>query len=381
MLMFPMPVLAQSASPTQAAHDDGKSFGAATNPTVQGSVNNGNVNNAPDYNGTSLPQSQYSTGTMYDAATAAAQNDQAAQVIGTSFPKRSTQPVSKSDSFLNTYWGVAANPQSVMPAYSGQYGDCITQPGGQGAPTTQMETCDQYSTLVNNTCTDTRDVEVQANPIYNCTVDSPTQPETCTVSHDVTTQTDDTYTCTATGPTQQQTCSIGRDVEVQQNKTYQCDKTRNSVDEECDNVFTETCVQTGFCVNPLATNAVTFSGGLCAAGMTIPASYTSSQGTLTLTNSSNESMSVWLTPNGVSGSGKIDCASIAAKGQEDITSCVTGAQATWASKGYSYSGIGVVMTGLQGTAAACGNGTNALNLGTSCCTQAGGTWSNTCSLH
>ena len=392
LLMAPLSALAQSASPTQAAHDDGKAFGAATNPTVQGSVNNGNVGNAPDYNGTSLPQSSYSDGNMYDAATAAAQNDQAAQVIGTSFPSRSTQPVSKSDSFLNTYWGVAANPNSVLPSFSGQYGDCITQPGGQGPPTTQMETCDQYSTLVNNTCTNTRDVEVQANPIYNCTVDSPTQPEACTVSHDVTTQTDDTYTCTATGPTQQQTCSIGRDVEVQQNNTYQCDRTRINVDEECDNDLTPTCTQTGICQSPLVTNGFSYVSGSgvydCVASLDLPLTYTSGE-SLTLSNPTPLPMTVQIfqTTNANHGVLTYDCPTgMSPNSTYDITSCMTSAVAYFTSKGFPNSSTHQVsITAFDNTgsfpASSCQNLNETLATPVSCCTQAGGTWSNTCSLH
>ncbi|MDG3444544.1 hypothetical protein [Nitrospirillum amazonense] len=212
----------------------GQDFGQSMTGTAAGMVTNSTAGNVPNSGGDTSAQQAYTTGNMYDSATAAAQTDEAAQLIGTSFPERSKQPVSPDDAFLSTYWGIQSSPGSVLPTFSGQYGDCSTAAGGQAPASPQTTTCDDSVTLVDNYCTKTRDVEVAAYPVYACTVSSPTLPQQCRVVRNVQVAQNDEYSCTHSGLKSPTTCVVGVDVEVQANREYGCDKKRDYVSKTCD---------------------------------------------------------------------------------------------------------------------------------------------------
>jgi len=295
-------VMLPAAGQQPTARQDGKAFGGATSNLPGNALSQPDAaGTVPGYGGTDLSEKTYIHGNMYDAGVVDATNDEAAQLLKDSFQGRPSVPVGRDDPWMDNYWTVQNDPRSVVPDFTGQYGDCTSAPGGTSPPTDRIRACDEYTKIEGRSCNDTqivevdqdqtyrcqrtnerrpeecpmtRDVQVDQDPVYDCTVSSATAPQSCTMTRDVgvdsdpiyrcnvlsttrpeecrvtrqvATDADYIYSCAKSGEKSPSSCTIGRQIDVRADYTYSCKRTRDYQTKTCDVYYTAQCTSIGQC--------------------------------------------------------------------------------------------------------------------------------------
>jgi len=149
----------------------------------------------PSYTTSSPPETQYSSGNMFDAATLEAVDNEASQFIKNSYDKRPDFDIDKSTSPIFTKAKtIIDDPQAVIDNLVGRYGDCKQQ-GGDPLFSDDIRTCDEY-------------IEIS-----------------------------------------EQSCSVGRIIEVDKDYKYKCSSKRNYTTHTCDRTLTLSCQSQGTCAS------------------------------------------------------------------------------------------------------------------------------------
>ncbi len=122
---------------------------------------------------------------------------------------------------------VLGHPQAIgglNDMLSATYEDCPATPlpSSDELPSSTSEYCDEYYLAFEHQCNRERQIEVDANYVYDCTK--------------------------GTGK-RVQDCVIGREIIVDANHTYKCNQASDRVIQQCVETLNLTCLNEGYCVN------------------------------------------------------------------------------------------------------------------------------------
>lgn len=153
----------------ESAREIGKETLGKVQESTKRDIVDTEVGKAINFQGTNLPETQYSHGNMYDAAKqkAADKDNLEAQITEKAFLRQKEYPITHKDSFLDKAKFASKNPEVYVDWLRGKYADC-KQEGGEEILAKDIKVCDEYKQLTEKSCIIGRKIQVEAKHKYEC---------------------------------------------------------------------------------------------------------------------------------------------------------------------------------------------------------------------